>query len=77
MIKVKEIRVEKLEQILEKQNELLEEDENYTFRIIPIFIKGYSLEVYLPKNYKLYDILNGFYNSFKEEVQKLEDVNKK
>lgn len=77
MIKIKEIKVEKIEDILEKQNELLEEDENYTFRIIPVFLTGYSLEVYLPKEYKLYDMLNGFYNSFREEVQKLEDINKK
>lgn len=77
MIKIKEVKVEKIEDILEKQNELLEEDENYTFRIIPVFLTGYSLEVYLPKEYKLYDMLNGFYNCFKEEVQKLEDINKK
>lgn len=77
MIKIKEIRVEKIEDILEKQNEFLEEDENYTFRIIPVFLTGYSLEVYLPREYKLHDILNGFYNCFKEEVQKLEDINKK
>lgn len=77
MIKIKDIRVENLQEALEQQNYLLEENENYTFRIIPIFLAGYSLEVYLPKDYKLYDMLNGFYNSFREEVQKLEDINKK
>ena len=33
MIKVKEIRIETLEELLEMQNTLLEENENYTFRI--------------------------------------------
>lgn len=77
MVKVKDIRVETLEEALEKQNELLEENEEYTFRIITVFLNGYRLEVYEPKREKLYNLLNGFYDSFREEVERLENINKK
>lgn len=77
MIKVKYVRVETLEEALEKQNELLEENEGYTFRIIEIFLNGYCLEVYEPKREKLGNLLNGFYDSFREEVERLENINSK
>lgn len=77
MIKVKEIRIETLEEVLEMQNTLLEENENYTFRVIEIFLNGYCLEVYEPKREKLYTLLNGYYESFKEEIKKLEEINNK
>lgn len=31
MVKIKDFRIETLEEVLEKQNELLEENEQYTF----------------------------------------------
>lgn len=77
MVKVKEIRIETLEEVLEMQNTLLEENENYTFRVIEIFLNGYCLEVYEPKREKLYNLLNGYYESFKEEIKKLEKINEK
>lgn len=77
MIKVKEVRIETLEEVLEMQNSLLEENENYTFRIIEIFLNGYCLEVYESKREKLYTLLNGYYESFKEEIRKLEEINNK
>ena len=77
MVKIKDFRIETLEEVLEKQNELLEENEEYTFRIITVFLNGYRLEVYEPKKEKLYNLLNGFYDSFREEVEKLENINKK
>lgn len=77
MVKVKDIRIETLDEALEKQNELLEENEEYTFRIITVFLNGYRLEVYEPKREKLYNLLNGFYDSFREEVKRLENINKK
>lgn len=77
MVKVKEIRIETLEEVLEIQNTLLEENENYTFRVIEIFLNGYCLEVYEPKREKLYTLLNGYYESFKEEIKKLEEINNK
>lgn len=77
MVKVKEVRIETLEEVLEMQNSLLEENENYTFRIIEIFLNGYCLEVYEPKREKLYTLLNGYYESFKEEIRKLEEINNK
>lgn len=77
MVKIKDLRIETLEEVLEKQNELLEENEEYTFRIITVFLNGYRLEVYEPKKEKLYNLLNGFYDSFREEVEKLENINKK
>lgn len=77
MVKVKEVRIETLEEVLEMQNSLLEENENYTFRIIEIFLNGYCLEVYESKREKLYTLLNGYYESFKEEIRKLEKINNK
>lgn len=77
MVKVKEVRIETLEEVLEMQNSLLEENENYTFRIIEIFLNGYCLEIYEPKREKLYNLLNGYYEAFKEEVKKLEKINNK
>lgn len=77
MVKVKYVRVETLEEALEKQNELLEENKEYTFRIIEIFLNGYCLEVYEPKREKLGNLLNGFYDSFREEVERLENINSK
>lgn len=77
MVKVKEVRIETLEEVLEMQNSLLEENENYTFRIIEIFLNGYCLEVYESKREKLYTLLNGYYESFKEEIRKLEEINNK
>lgn len=77
MVKIKDLRIKTLEEVLEKQNELLEENEEYTFRIITVFLNGYRLEVYEPKKEKLYNLLNGFYDSFREEVEKLENINKK
>lgn len=77
MVKVKEIRIETLEELLEIQNTLLEENENYTFRVVEIFLNGYCLEIYEPKREKLYNLLNGYYESFKEEIRKLEKINNK
>lgn len=77
MVKVKEIRLENIEEVLEMQNSLLEENEDYTFRIIEIFLNGYCLEVYESKREKLYNLLNGYYESFRQEVEKLENINKK
>ena len=77
MVKVKDVRIETLEEALEKQNELLEENEQYTFRIIEVFLNGFCLEVYEPKREKLYNLLNGFYDSFREEIERLENINKK
>lgn len=76
MIKVKEIRVKTLEEILEQQRDLLEENENYTFRIIEVFMSGYCLEVYRSKYDTVYDLLNGFYDSIREEVDRIEKINK-
>lgn len=77
MVKVKEIRIATLEEALEMQNSLLEENEDYTFRIVEIFLNGYCLEVYESKREKLYSLLNGYYESFRHEVEKLENINKK
>lgn len=77
MVKVKDVRVETLEEALEKQNELLEENEGYTFKIIAVFLNGYRLEVYESKREKLYNLLNGYYESFKKEVERLENINNK
>lgn len=77
MLKVKEIRVETLKEVLEMQNNLLEDNENYTFRVIEIFLNGYCLEVYEPKREKLYNLLNGYYESFRKEIKKLEEINNK
>ena len=77
MVKVKDVRIETLEEALEKQNELLEENEQYTFRIIEVFLNGFCLEVYEPKREKLWNLLNGFYDSFREEIERLENINKK
>ena len=77
MVKVKDVRIETLEEALEKQNELLEENEQYTFRVIEVFLNGFCLEVYEPKREKLGNLLNGFYDSFREEIERLENINKK
>lgn len=76
MVKVKDVRIETLEEALEKQNELLEENEQYTFKIVEVFFNGFCLEVYEPKREKLYNLLNGFYDSFREEIERLENINK-
>ena len=60
MVKIKDFRIETLEEVL-KQNELLEENEQYTFRIKEIFLNGYCLEVYIPKKDKLHTLLDGYY----------------
>lgn len=70
-MKIKEINVETLGEALKKQDEFLEENENYTFRIVEVFIAGYILEVHEDLIY----ILDEYYNSFKEEVRKLEKIN--
>lgn len=75
MIKVKEIRVKTLEEALEQQDCLLEENENYTFKIIEVFMNGYCLEVYLTKYDKVHNLLDDFYNSIREEVEKIEKIN--
>lgn len=77
MVKVKEIKIKTLEEVLEIQNSLLEENEDYTFRIVEIFLNSYCLEVYESKREKLYSLLNGYYESFRQEVEKLENINKK
>ena len=77
MVKVKEIRLENIEEVLEMQNSLLEENEDYTFRIIEIFLNGYCLEVYESKREKLYSLLDGYYECFREEIKKLEKLNSK
>ncbi len=76
MVKIKDFRIETLEEVLEKQNELLEENEQYTFRIKEIFLNGYCLEVYVPKKDKLYTLLDGYYEAFRKEVDRLENINK-
>lgn len=74
-MKIKEINVETLGEALKKQGEFLEENENYTFRIVEMFLKGYTLEVHEEKRENLIHLLDGFYNSFKEEVKRLEKIN--
>lgn len=76
MVKIKDFRIETLEEVLEKQNELLEENEQYTFRIKEIFLNGYCLEVYIPKKDKLHILLDGYYEAFRKEVDRLENINK-
>lgn len=76
MVKIKDLRIETLEEVLEKQNELLEENEQYTFRIKEIFLNGYCLEVYIPKKDKLHILLDGYYEAFRKEVDRLENINK-
>lgn len=75
MLKIKEIKLKTIEEILNKQDELLEQNEDYTFRIIPTFLNGYCLEVYQSKRENLYNLLNGFYESFRLEVERLETIN--
>lgn len=77
MIKVKTVTFDSLEDLIDLQNLLLEENENYTFRVVEIFLQGYCLEVYEAKREKLYNLLNGYYESFREEVKKLENINSK
>lgn len=77
MVKVKTVRFYSLEDLRDLQYLLLEENENYTFRVVEIFLKGYCLEVYEPKREKLYNLLNGYYECFREEVKKLEKINSK
>lgn len=77
MVKVKEIKLETIEEVLEMQSTLWEENENYTFRIIKMFLHGYCLEVYEPKREKLYSLLDGYYECFREEIKKLEKLNSK
>lgn len=77
MVKIKDVRVETLEEAFEKQNELLEENERYTFKIVEVFLNGFCLEVYEPKKDRLYDLLDGYYESFKKEINRLENINKK
>ena len=75
MIKVKEVRVSTLKEALEQQDYLLEENENYSFRIIEVFMNGFCLEVYLTKYDKVYNLLDSFYSSIKEEVDRIEHIN--
>ena len=77
MVKVKTVRFDSLEDLRDLQYLLLEENENYTFRVVEIFLNGYCLEVYEPKREKLYNLLNGYYECFREEVKKLEKINSK
>ncbi len=77
MVKVKTVRFNSLEDLIDLQYLLLEENENYTFRVVEIFLNGYCLEVYEPKREKLYNLLNGYYEAFSEEVKKLEKINSK
>lgn len=77
MVKVKTVRFDSLEDLIDLQYLLLEENENYTFRVLEIFLNGYCLEIYEPKREKLYNLLNGYYESFREEVKKLEKINSK
>ncbi len=77
MVKVKDVRFDSLEDLRDLQYLLLEENENYTFRIVEIFLNGYCLEVYEPKREKLYNLLNGYYECFRKEVKRLEKINSK
>lgn len=77
MVKVKTVRFNSLEDLIDLQYLLLEENENYTFRVMEIFLKGYCLEVYEPKREKLYSLLDGYYECFREEIKKLEELNNK
>lgn len=74
-MKIKEVEVKTLKEALEKQDDFLEENENYTFRIIELFLRGYILEVHEEKRENLIHILDGFYDSFKEEIRRLEKIN--
>lgn len=40
-------------------------------------MSGYCLEVYRSKYDTVYDLLNGFYSSIREEVEKIERINAK
>ena len=75
MVKVKTVRFDSLEDLMDLQYLLLEENENYTFRVVGMFLKGYCLEVYESKREKLYSLLDGYYECFREEVKKLEKIN--
>lgn len=77
MVKVKTVRFDSLEDLIDLQYLLLEENENYTFRVVEIFLNGYCLEIYEPKREKLYNLLNGYYECFREEVKRLEKINSK
>lgn len=71
MIKIKTARFDSLEDLIGLQNLLLEENEQYVFRVVEMFPKGYCLEVYESKRENLFNLLNGYYESFREEVKKI------
>lgn len=73
-MKIHEKQVETLEQAFEEQNEYLEENERFTFRIIKLFPKGYVLEAHEEKKENLIYILDEYYNSFKQEIRRLEEI---
>lgn len=73
-MKIHEKRVETLEQAFEEQNEYLQENERFTFKIMKIFMAGYILEVHEEKKENLINILDEYYNSFKQEIRRLEEI---
>lgn len=73
-MKIHEKLVKTLEEAFEEQNEYLEENERFTFRIVEVFMVGYVLEVHEEKKENLINILDEYYNSFKQEIRRLEKI---
>lgn len=73
-MKIHEKQVKTLEQAFEEQNEYLEENERFTFKIVEVFMAGYVLEVHEEKKENLINILDEYYNSFKQEIRRLEEI---
>ncbi|WP_278572952.1 hypothetical protein [Fusobacterium ulcerans] len=73
-MKIHEKQVETLEQAFEEQNEYLQENERFTFKIVEVFLAGYVLEVHEEKKENLINILDEYYNSFKQEIKRLEEI---
>ena len=73
-MKIHEKRVKTLEQAFEEQNKYIEENERFTFKIVEVFMAGYVLEVHEEKKENLINILDEYYNSFKQEIRRLEKI---
>ena len=70
-MKIHEKQVETLEQAFEEQNEYLQENERFTFKIVEVFMAGYVLEVHEEKKENLINILDEYYNSLNKEKDKI------
>lgn len=75
MVKIKEIKLETIEEALEIQSSLWKINGNYSFKIIKLLLGGYQLEIYEPKKEKLYNFLSENYKDFLEEIKKYLEAN--